>query len=69
MAPSGPSLGPGRLRSLCGATGGLRFFHSLPGPGFLLVPLILGRAQEIIHGFSAFRLISKCSIRSYHHHF
>jgi hypothetical protein len=28
QAPSGPSLGPGRLRSLRGAAGGLRFSHS-----------------------------------------
>jgi hypothetical protein len=28
-APSGPSLGPGRLRPLCGAAGGLRFFPFL----------------------------------------
>jgi hypothetical protein len=29
MAPSGPSLGPGRLWPLCGAAGGLRFFPFL----------------------------------------
>jgi hypothetical protein len=31
--PSGPSLGPGRLRPLCGAMGGLRFFPFLAWSG------------------------------------
>jgi hypothetical protein len=57
LGTSGPCVGPQATTV---------FSHSLPGPGFHLVPLILGHAQEIIHGFSAFWLRCKCSIRSYH---